>query len=366
MRKPRVKRVHLPMVLPDGRIRIGLGQYGVAAELEDDAEGNIARILTLMDGTRDIERICSDFVANDPEVDPENVREIVEALIGEGFIEDAEAEPPGNLSTRELERYARAGHFYSWIDTVPRESPYTVQSKIKDARVGMLGLGGTGSAVAAGLVASGVGALHVADFDEVQESNLTRQLLYTEQDIGASKVERAVARLRAMNSLVTVTGSDVKATGPDDLAALMAGCDVFVLCADEPQPDIMLWTNEAALRTGTPWFLSFYAGPMAVVGSFHPGETGCWLCARRDEDARQAASGERLLGAGGRPPNAVVAASANISGHMCALEVLYHLGGLPTQARGRIFHWNFAVWDHCYAVPVVRHDDCPACGPVGG
>jgi len=366
MRKPRVKRVHLPTVLPDGRIRIGLGQYGVAAELQDDAEGNIARILTLMDGARDIEQICADFVANSPEVDLENVREIVEALISEGFVEDAEAESPANLSARELERYTPARHFFSWIDTVPRESPYTVQSRIKQARVGLLGVGGTGSAVAAGLVASGIGALHLADFDDVQESNLTRQLLYTERDIGESKVERAVARLRAMNSLVAVTGSDVKATGPDDIAALMADCDVFVLCADEPQPDIMLWTNEAALRTGTPWFVSFYTGPMAVVGSFHPGETGCYRCLRRDEDRRRQDSGERNLSADTARPNSVIAASANISGHLCALEIVYHLGGLPTQARGRVFHWNLAVWDHVYAVDAVRHDDCPACGALGG
>ncbi|MEV0151932.1 MULTISPECIES: ThiF family adenylyltransferase [unclassified Nonomuraea] len=48
-------------------------------------------------------------------------------------------------------------------------------------RYALLGIGGTGSAVAAGLVSSGIGALHIADFDTVEEPNLTRQLLYTEQ-----------------------------------------------------------------------------------------------------------------------------------------------------------------------------------------
>jgi molybdopterin/thiamine biosynthesis adenylyltransferase len=362
MRKPRVKLVHRPAVLPDGRIRIGLGQYGVAAELEDDADGNIARILVLMDGTRDIDRICADLTAERPGIAPEDVRDVVEALIAEGFVEDAEAPPPAGLSPRELERYEPARHFYSWIDTTPRESPYTVQSRIKQARVSLLGVGGTGSAVAAGLVASGIGALHLADFDDVQESNLTRQLLYTEQDVGAPKVERAVTRLRALNSLVRVTGEEVKATGPDDVAALMTDCDVFVLCADEPHPDILLWTNEAALRTRTPWFVSFYAGPMAVVGSFHPGETGCWLCMRRTEDDKSA--GERYLVPDSRP-NAVVAASANVSGHLCALEVLYHLGGMTPQTRGKVFHWNFGAWDHTYAVEAARRDDCPACGATG-
>jgi molybdopterin/thiamine biosynthesis adenylyltransferase len=213
--------------------------------------------------------------------------------------------------------------------------------------------------VAAGLVSSGIGALHVVDFDHVEEPNLTRQLLYTELDIGRPKVDAAVDRLRQMNSLVEVTGSTVKAGGADDIAALMEDCDLFVLCADEPHPDIMFWTNDAALRTGTPWFVSFYTGPMAVVGSLIPGETGCWACLRRQEDQRE-------LNAHGRPltedrPNAVVAASANISGHLCALEILYHLGGLPTQARGRILHWNYGMWDHSYFIDVPRHDDCPTC-----
>ncbi|MFV2173757.1 ThiF family adenylyltransferase [Actinomadura sp. LOL_016] len=194
----------------------------------------------------------------------------------------------------EAARHESARNFFAWIDTAPRSSPYEAQSEIKDARVGLLGLGGTGTAVAAGLVSSGIGALHVADFDVVEESNLTRQLLYTEHDIGLPKVDRAVERLRAMNGRAKVTGDTVKADGPDGIAALMDDCDAFVLCADEPDPDIMFWTN--------------------------------------DEDQREFKAHSRPLTE--ERPNAVIAASANISGHLCALEVLlYHLSGLPTQAR---------------------------------
>ncbi|WP_406311983.1 TOMM precursor leader peptide-binding protein [Streptosporangium sp. NBC_01639] len=356
-----MKRVHQPFTLPGGRIIIGLSQFGVASEIADDEDGSIAKLLTLLDGTRTIDEICADFATTHPDVDDDNVREVISDLIESGFVEDAGAPMPANLTGREAARHESARHFFSWIDTSPRTSPYEVQSRIKGARVSLLGVGGTGSAVASGLVASGIGALHLADFDSVEESNLTRQLLYAEEDLGKPKISQAMARLRAMNGSVQVSGSETKVTGPDDVAELMAGCDMFVLCADEPHPEIVEWTNEAALRTDTPWFMSLYTGPMVVVGSFVPHDTGCWTCLDRQEDRRKEKELERLLTEA--RPNAVIAASANISGHLCALEVLYHLGGLPAQTRGRVFHWNLAVWDHQYHIDVPRDDECPSCGP---
>ncbi|WP_090943817.1 TOMM precursor leader peptide-binding protein [Nonomuraea jiangxiensis] len=356
-----MKRVHQPFFLPGNRIVIGLSQFGVASEIADDEDGSIARILALMDGTRTVEDICADFAKTHPDVDDDSVRGVIDDLVDSGFVEDAGAPVPANLTEREIARHESARHFFSWIDTSPRTSPHEIQSRIKDARVSLLGVGGTGSAVAAGLVSSGLGALRIADFDDVEESNLTRQLLYTEGDLGRPKVEQAISRLRAMNGAVRVTGSDTKVSGPDDVAELMADCDMFVLCADEPHPEIVEWTNEAALRTGTPWFMSLYTGPMVVVGSFVPGDTGCWACLDRQEEGRKEKDLGRLLTES--RPNAVVAASANISGHLCALEVLYQLGGLPAQTRGRVFHWNLAVWDHQYYIDVPRDDECPVCGP---
>ena len=358
---PQIKNVHSPFSLPGNRIIIGLMQYGVAAELLDDDERTIERLLVLMDGTRDVEAICADLATTHPGVSPESVREVIDELTSAGFVEDGGAGLPAGITEREAARYASPRHYYGWIDGTPRSSPYEVQARLKRSSVALLGLGGTGSAVATGLVASGVGSLHCADFDLVEEANLCRQLLYAERDVGASKVKRAVERLRAMNSLVSVTGEELHAGSADDVASLMAGRDVFVLCADEPLPDIMRWTNEAALRTGTPWFMALYTGPMAVVGSYLPGGTGCWECLQRQEDQRDAHTGDRMLFPGIRA-NAVVAASANVSGQLCALEVIYHLGGLPTQAAGRILHWNFANWEHQYFIDIPRYADCPSCG----
>ncbi|MEU9889028.1 TOMM precursor leader peptide-binding protein [Sphaerisporangium sp. NPDC051011] len=138
--------------------------------------------------------------------------------------------------------------------------------------------------------------------------------------------------------------------------------DALVLCADEPIRTSWPGPTTPPSEPATPWFISFYAGPMAVVGSYIPGETGCWQCLATQEAKRE-------FRAHGRPltperPNAVVAATANISGHLCALEVMYHLAGLPAQARGRIFHWNYARWDHSYFIDFPRDPECPACGPT--
>lgn len=336
---------------------MGLKQYGVAAEIEDDT-GAIERILTLMDGTHDRAEIRAGVARTHPDIEPESVDDAVDDLIAAGFVEDAAAPLP--VTEREAARYTAPRHFYAWIDDQPRESPYEIQARLKQSSVTLLGLGGTGSAVAQGLVASGVGALHCVDFDVVEESNLTRQLLYGEADIGAPKVKQAVERLRAMNSLVEVTGEERRVTGPDDVAELMTGRDVFVLCADSPPTDIEDWTNQAALATGTPWFMALYTGPMAVVAGYVPGETGCWACGRRDfHDQEHVRDGRKLLS--GRRPQAVVPASANVTGHLCALEVVYHLAGLPSQVRGRMLHWNLGRWDHQYFVDVPRYADCPAC-----
>ncbi|WP_146228067.1 PqqD family protein, partial [Micromonospora sp. S4605] len=135
MLRPRVKSVHEPYVLPGNRLIIGLMQYGVAAEIQDDEDGTIARLLTLLDGTRDVAQVCADLAVTHPGLAEESVREVVDQLIEQGFIEDAAAPLPEGFTAGDAARYDRARHFYSWIDTTPRQSPYDPQARIGRARV---------------------------------------------------------------------------------------------------------------------------------------------------------------------------------------------------------------------------------------
>jgi molybdopterin-synthase adenylyltransferase len=357
MRRPKIKEMHNPVRLSWDRIRIGGTQYGVAAVIDDDRRGTVWRLLGLMDGSRTTDEI----VDASRDLDEESVRAAIATLVESGFAEDAGADPPPELSPEELERYDRSAYFFGWVDEVPRESRWTIQSRLKAARVTVVGLGGAGSSVAAGLVATGIGSVHCVDFDVVARSNLNRQLLYDERDIGQPKVERAVARLQLTNSDVTVTGDERVVECSDDVAQLMVDQDLVFLCADRPAPDILLWTNDAAVETRTPWVACFYNGPMAVTGVFVPFDVPCFRCVRHhaQEIGKDGDLGEPLLSL---DVNAVIAPSAAITGHLAVLDGTYFLGGLRPQTLGKLFHFNLIAFDHCYFIDGPFWDDCPACG----
>lgn len=101
-----------------------------------------------------------------------------------------------SLNRSEQERYRR--------NILLSEVREVGQLKIKESRVLIVGVGGLGCPVALYLASSGVGTIGLVDFDVVDISNLQRQMLYTEKDVGKKKVEVAKERLIAMNSSLTV------------------------------------------------------------------------------------------------------------------------------------------------------------------
>ncbi|WBQ03677.1 HesA/MoeB/ThiF family protein [Kribbella sp. CA-293567] len=364
MQKPRIKGIHKPVRLTPTLINIGGRQLGIGAEI-DDEDGDRWQLLGLMDGTRTRDEIVTALLADRPQLPAGEVADTIQSLIDAGYVEDAAAPIPGNLSPEEIDRYDRATTYYSWVDLTPRPSRYDVQSRLKAGSVVVLGLGGTGSAVASSLVAAGVGTVHCVDFDTVEAGNLTRQLLYTEDDLGKPKVPVAVERLGKMNSHATVTGEEKQVFSTDDVAALMQNRDLLVLCADQPQKLIRQWTNEAALRTGTPWMLAQYAGPMAVVGLFVPGTTCCQACLASMNDVVRERYGQEPESLFPFDGHAVIAPTANLTGHLAAMDAVYHLAGIPTSTSGRMFHLSLTDLTYHYVVTPRTGEKCETCGWVG-
>src|SRR3954467_11663252 len=101
------------------------------------------------------------------------------------------------LSVEELQRYSR----HLIMPEVTSEG----QNRLKAARVLCIGAGGLGSPAALYLAAAGVGTLGIVDFDNVDLSNLQRQILHGTKDIGRSKLESARERLRDMNPEIEIT-----------------------------------------------------------------------------------------------------------------------------------------------------------------
>lgn len=100
------------------------------------------------------------------------------------------------LSDLELSRYARQILLDGW--------DIEAQTRLKNACILIIGMGGLGCPVAETLVRSGVGHVHIVDDDVIDDSNLQRQTLFTPSDIGKSKAITAQHRLSAINDLVTI------------------------------------------------------------------------------------------------------------------------------------------------------------------
>ena len=127
------------------------------------------------------------------------------------------------LSDSEIERYQR--------HIVLREIGGAGQQKLKAARVLIIGMGGLGHPVAQYLAAAGVGTLGLVDDDFVHISNLQRQILFSEADIGAAKTAAAAARLQAQNQHLTLCTHALRVT-TETVDALVEAYDVVVDATD--------------------------------------------------------------------------------------------------------------------------------------
>ncbi|MCI4360996.1 MAG: ThiF family adenylyltransferase, partial [Thermoplasmata archaeon] len=323
-------------------------------------------LLQLMDGSRDLAELHRALRRTHPGTDPGAVARAVKGLHRLGVIEEGtpRAITDGDRPVRE--RYSRNLEFFSLVSLGSDRAPIELQERLDRSRVTVLGLGAIGSATAASLAGLGVGHLRLLDHDRVEHSNLNRQLLYTTRDVGRLKTTAARERLRALNPEIEIVAERCRVRGPSDLRPLIEGCDLFVLGADQPHA-ILRWTNEAALRAGTPWLDNSYAGPRCAIALFVPGRTPCLECLQHHLNSRlrrrRAFEGTELF-----PPasaNATIAPTAAIAGHLGALQALYFLTGLPTPAEGRLLQVNLWRPKDVRLERPPFWSACPACGGRG-
>ncbi|MDF3298095.1 ThiF family adenylyltransferase [Streptomyces tropicalis] len=369
MRRPRIKPEHRAYRTVDGHIRIGSVVHGIGSEVEDP-DGWVWTLVEAMDGTRNAADIVAEVSRRHPGLRLPAV-DIVQAmadLTAAGFVEDAGAAPPAELSVRERERYGRGMTLLRWMDLRPRESAWEPQVRLRRARVLLVGVGGTGGAAARDLVASGVGWLHCVDPDVVELSNLNRQTLYRESDLGTPKVDAALTALRALNAGTTVTGERREVRAAADLEALLTGgeegYDVLLLAADRPAV-IRRWANQVCLASGTPWAEAGYRGPLVSVGVFAPRRGACWECLRIAEaerrDLRLAPGQDEDVASPRMPWNPVNAVTAGLSGSLLAHAAIALICGVPPVDPGYRFGLNLMVPGDPIMERSGPRPDCPAC-----
>jgi molybdopterin/thiamine biosynthesis adenylyltransferase len=221
------------------------------------------------------------------------------------------------------------------------------QARLATARVLVLGAGGLGCPVLTYLGAAGAGTLVVVDRDVVEPSNLNRQCLFAESDLGAPKTAAAVRRLAALNSLVRC--EPVQATLTEDLAdRLLVGAELAIDCADNWEARSTL--AAAAWRAGVPLLHGAVAAWEGTVAWFAPGASPCFRCVY-PAPLRAAA-----------PP--VLGAVAGVVGSLMACEAIRALCGAGTRRTREMLLLDLerGTTDRVLTAPV---PGCPLCGGEG-
>lgn len=215
-----------------------------------------------------------EFLGEDAEVSPEELEGILDYLLHEGIVLRLTLEEVARIN---LGRYGRQIEcFYEFAGD---RAPFAFQDRLAASSVVLLGLGGIGSWMALLLAMAGVGALTLVDGGTVKESNLSRQPLYREGQLGLRKVEAARASLLALNSGMRVSAYHTLVSGPEDLREIVPGHDLVINAMDDPDINTTSsWVAEVAEGEGIPYLLAGgYSGHIGRIGpTVLPGKTPDW------------------------------------------------------------------------------------------
>ncbi|ODT86173.1 HesA/MoeB/ThiF family protein [Phenylobacterium sp. SCN 70-31] len=243
-----------------------------------------------------------------------------------------------SFTDEEIERYAR--------HLVLREVGGPGQQRLKAAHVLVVGAGGLGAPVSLYLAAAGVGRITLVDPDVVDRSNLQRQVIYAEDDLGRPKATASAARLTAMNPNVRAEGR-VEALDAANADALVAGVDLVLDGTDNFA--VRFAVNAACVRRGKPLVSGAIGRWTGQVGVF--GRQPCYRCLVPEipPDA------ETCVAVG------VVGALAGVVGSMMALEAIKVVTGAGEPLAGRLLIYD-ALAGETRTVRIAGDPECAVCG----
>lgn len=221
------------------------------------------------------------------------------------------------------------------------------QERLKQAKVLVIGTGGLGSPCILYLAAAGVGTLGIMDSDQVDLSNLNRQILHRTGDLGRRKVDSAADTLAALNPGVAVRAHDYRLTA-DNVDRVIADYEVILSCVDNFATRYLL--NDACVRARKPLVEAGVAGFAGVLLTVVPGRGPCYRCLF-PESGTNRPTGE--IG--------IVGAVAGIVGAMQAVETVKLLLDIGRTFTGRLLAID--TLSGSFSEVVVKADPlCPACG----
>lgn len=249
------------------------------------------------------------------------------------------------LSDEQFHRYAR----HLILDEVGEEG----QEKLLASRVLVVGAGGLGAPLLMYLTAAGVGTLGIVDDDEVDLTNLQRQVVHATGSVGRKKTESAKDTLAALNPGINVVTHDVRLTG-ENAGEILAGYDLVADGSDNFETRYLL--NDACYRVGMPLVAAAmlrFEGQLFTFRRNDDAPTACYRCIF--PEAPPADLVPRCEEAG------ILGALAGVMGSLQTTEVLKELLGLGKSLAGRMLIYD-ALNTGFHTINVPWNPDCDVCG----
>jgi adenylyltransferase/sulfurtransferase len=247
---------------------------------------------------------------------------------------------------------AMIGHMHRYgRQIILKEIGAVGQEKIGSSRIAVVGLGATGGVIAELLARAGAGHLRLIDRDTVEITNLQRQILYDETDVGMVKADAAASRLQKVNAdcAIESVATDLHS---GTIASLLADCDVIMDGTDNVQTRFLI--NDFAVKHTVPWVYSGAIGTSGMEMAILPEQTACIRCLMP------------VVPPAGALPSCDVAGVLNtvpaIVGSLAVTDAVKIVTGAPfPEGSGELT--IFDAWNRQFdRVVVDRRAECTCCG----
>ena len=246
------------------------------------------------------------------------------------------------FTNEQLERYSR--------HMILQEVGVKGQKMLLNASVLIIGAGGLGAPAALYLAAAGVGTIGIVDADEVDLSNLQRQVIHTTNDVGKAKVKSAAETMEAINPDVTVKTyrTFVDSTNIMDL---IKDYDFIIDGTDNFPAKFLI--NDACVMAGKPFS---HAGIIRFKGqlmTYVPGEGPCYRCVFKNPPPKDAVPTCKQAG--------VIGAMGGVIGSLQAMEAIKYIIGKGELLTGKLLTYDALKMEfHTIKLPKDHH--CAVCG----
>ncbi|NHM33983.1 ThiF family adenylyltransferase [Neobacillus terrae] len=347
------KKTLRPIIKKDDSIEIHFN--GTATTL-DDPGGTVFEMLELLDGS-----ISPEEIALKLDIPLYEVEEAIESLNELGFMEDIT--PPSKYSPTELERYQANLNYFSGYASLGK-SKFSIQDKLKNSKVVVLGLGG-GSLTASYLAGLGVGEIVGVDCDTVERTNLNRQFLYNEDDIGRLKSEVAEEKITKINPEVSVKMYNREIRNYEDLLDIIEGADAVISMMDTPVLVSTRWVNAACMKLKIPFYRGGFSNQSIMWERIDPrNEEPCYDCKTLDSLSKDRDNVYRLKASYGKVfsrVNTGFAPNLSILTGLFASDVVNLLTGAAPLLKPCITVDTATMAMTQSGHEVSRHPFCPTC-----